>query len=101
MAQEDLDNMVVAKDFPAATAAEGLEGYGESIVDVESAAAKEAAGVSHIAYVDYAEALEAYADRNDIEDLASKGFRNGVVAADFSDADFVRQTGYGTGSSGI
>lgn len=90
MAQADLDAMQTGtrQSAPAVTAAENLEGFGEELVDVNAREAAEAAGVRHAAFIDYDVALDAYAARPDVEDLAHKNARN--HPADFADADFMR-----------
>lgn len=99
MAQEDLDNMVVVKTGPAATAEDQLVGYGEQLNDQENKAAAEAAGVKDAAFINYSEALDAYSAREDIESLAHKNARN--APDDFADASFMRTSDGqdGSGSS--
>lgn len=87
MAQADLDAMPVAEK-PVVTAADNLVGYGESVNDVENAAAAAAAGVIDAAYINYDVALDAYASRDDIESLDRKNKRD--APADFADASFMR-----------
>jgi len=91
MAQSDLDNMKTGKRqaADAVTAAENLNGYGESINDVANREAAQAAGVRDAAYIDYDVALDAYAARPDVEDLAHKNARD--IPTDFADADFMRR----------
>lgn len=91
MAQEDLDSMPVAKDFPAKTALDNLSEWHDSPNDVENRAAAEAAGVKDAAYINYDVALDAYASRVDVEDLAHKNARD--IPSDFADADFMRANG--------
>lgn len=82
------------------TATENLVGYGaDSNFDDENRAAAQAAGVIDAAYINYDVALDAYAARDDIEDLAHKNARD--MPADFADASFMRTVDgqAGTGSS--
>lgn len=109
MAQADLDAMPAAdrKEFRAGgvgadgaiTAEDNLIGFGESVNDTENRAAAEAAGVIDAAYINYDVALDAYAARPDVEDLARKNARD--IPADFADASFMRTVdgNAGTGSS--
>lgn len=97
MAQADLDSMPADNREPK-TASENLVGYGEQVNDVENREAAAAAGVIDAAYIDYDEALDAYAARDDIEDLARRRARD--FPADFADADFMRQSGGTVTSSG-
>jgi hypothetical protein len=104
MAQEDLDNMPVAKTDEPRTAYDNIGDVNESPNDVENRAAAEAAGVKHAAYIGYEDALLDYEARPDIEDLAHKAARNGVApdaAATFADGAFMREVGDQTGSSGV
>lgn len=92
MAQSDLDNMPEGNRQSAApVTAEAAMGEigGESIVDIEAKAAATAAGVKYAAFRNYDAALDAYAARVDIEDLAHKNARN--IPSDFADADFMRR----------
>lgn len=98
MAQADLDNMEQGNYEPK-TASEQLANFGESINDVENREAAAAAGVIDAAYINYDGALDAYAARDDIEDLAHKNARD--IPADFADADFMRETGDTVTSSGV
>lgn len=92
MAQEDLDNMPQTdKNQPAKTALDNLSEWHESPNDVENRAAAEAAGVKDAAYINYDVALDAYAARVDVEDLAHKNARD--IPSDFADADFMRANG--------
>src|SRR6478736_4717684 len=100
MAQEDLTDMQTGKRQAAAPVEAGdqLEGFGESIVDIQAKEAAAAAGVRYAAFIDYDVALDAYATRSDVEDLAHKNARN--IPTDFADADFMREAdGYGSASS--
>lgn len=101
MAQEDLDAMQTGtrQAAPPVEAGDNLVGYGESIVDTEAAAAAEAAGVRYAAFINYDVALDAYAARDDVEDLAHKNARN--APDDFADASFMRTVDgeVGSGSS--
>lgn len=98
MAQEDLDAMQtgVRQAADPVEAEEQLEGYGESIVDTEAKAAAEAAGVRYAAFINYDVALDAYAARDDVEDLAHKNARDNPQ--DFADASFMRTVDGETGS---
>lgn len=98
MAENDVDNMPADTREPK-TASENLEGYGESFTDVENKAAAQAAGVIDAAYIDYDEALDAYQNRDDIEDLAHRAARE--RPDNFSDADFMRASGDPVTSSGV
>lgn len=95
MAQADLDAMPVAEK-PVVTAEDNLVGYGEQVNDVENRARAQAAGVIDAAYINYDVALDAYAARDDIEDLAHKNARN--APADFADASFMRTVDGTTGT---
>jgi hypothetical protein len=99
MAQEDLDDMVVVKTDDAPTAFDNIEGWGESVNDVENKQAAADAGVLNAAYIRYDVALDAYAARDDIEDLAHKNARD--IPSDFRDASFMRTVdgNVGSGSS--
>lgn len=98
MAQEDLEDMV-AIEKPVVTAADNLEGYGQPINDVLNAQAAAAAGVKRASFINYDVALDAYAARDDIEDLAHKNARN--APEDFAQASFMRTDdgAVGSGSS--
>lgn len=98
MAQEDLDNMQTGERQAAepVTAAENLEGYGESIVDTEAKAAAAAAGVRYAAFINYDVALDNYQDREDVEPLAEKNARDNPQ--DFADASFMRTVSGESGS---
>jgi hypothetical protein len=99
MAQSDLDSMQTGTRQAAdpVEAGDQLEGFGESIVDTDAKARAAAEGVRYAAFIDYDVALDKYADRGDVEDLAHKNARN--IPSDFADADFMRAVG-GEGSSG-
>ena len=98
MAQEDLDTMAVAKENEAPkTAADQLQGLGEDINDVNAAEAAAAAGVLRASFINYDVALDAYAARDDVEDLAHKNARD--IPSDFADASFMR-TADGQAGSG-
>ena len=88
MAQTDLDSMVVVKTDEPKTAAEQLNGFGESANDVENLQAAKDANVQHAGFINYDTALDKYAARPDIEDLAHKNARN--MPDDFADQDFMR-----------
>lgn len=64
--------------------------------DAENAAAAEAAGVKRASQIDYGVALDAYAARPDIEDLAHKNSRD--MPADFEEAAFMRSNEDASGS---
>lgn len=101
MAESDLDTMPTGKRQAAdpVEAADGLVGFGESIVDTEAKAAAADAGVLYAAFINYDVALDAYAARGDVEDLAHKNARD--MPEDFADASFMRTVdgNVGTGSS--
>jgi len=88
MAQADLDAMIVVKTDSPKTAAQNLEGYGETSSDLENKAKAKAANVQHAGFIGYDEALTRYANRPDMEDLAHKNARD--QPDEFSDADFMR-----------
>ena len=104
MAQEDLDDYKQGHSRggwfegkrDAKTADEILDWHGPLISDVANEEAAAAAGVKDAAFINYAEALEAYESRSDIEDLAHRRARDFPV--DFDDASFMRETGDVTGS---
>lgn len=96
MAQSDLDSMVVVKTDNPVTAADNLVGYGESANDIENKAAAAAAGVRDAAFINYDVALDRYAARDDIEDLAHKNARD--IPRDFAEASFMRTDDGQTGS---
>lgn len=87
MAAEDYVVADRNADFPV-TAKKKVDETVFENPDTETAAAALAAGVRVGAYIDYAEALEAYEAREDIESLASRRIRDG--ASDFADADYMR-----------
>jgi hypothetical protein len=99
MAQEDLDAMVVVKTDDPATAEDNLVGLGPEANDVENAAAAAAAGVLRASFINYDVALDRYAARDDVEDLAHKNARD--MPSDFADASFMRTDdgAQGSGSS--
>ena len=102
MAAEDLANYKQdTRDFKTAqqVIVDGNNGPQALQSDVDNAAAAEAAGVKDASFINYAVALEAYEDRPDIENLANRRARDFPVS--FADAAFMRQTGYGGGSSGV
>lgn len=72
----------------ALTAQERVEQTIQATPDAESRQRAYDAGVSHPAYVGYAEALEAHQTREDIEPLAARRARE--YGSDFNDADFMR-----------
>lgn len=77
---------------------DNIAGLGTQTVDITAAAAAAAAGVYNAAFIDYANALEAYESRSDVETLAHKNARNAPDT--FADADFMRSVAGGT-SSGV
>ena len=98
MAQSDLDAMVTGKRQAAAPveAEDQLVGYGESANDAENRAAAQAAGVISAAFINYDVALDSYAARDDVEDLAHKNARN--IPRDFAEASFMRTVSGNVGS---
>jgi hypothetical protein len=88
MAREDLDAMVVVKTDDPKTAADNLEGYGETSSDEDNKQKALDANVQHAGFIGYDDALSKYAARPDMEDLAHKNARD--MPAEFSDADFMR-----------
>lgn len=96
MAQEDLDAMVVVKTDEPNTAEDNLVGLGPEANDVENAAAAAAAGVWRASFINYDVALDRYAARDDVEDLAHKNARD--MPADFASASFMRTTSGAAGS---
>lgn len=91
MAQEDLDTMVVVKTDAANTADDNITEWTESAQqpnEIENRQAAADAGVSNAAYIRYDVALDKYADRSDVEDLAHKNARD--MPADFAEAGFMR-----------
>lgn len=60
--------------------------------DADAKARAAAAGVSHPAYIDYAEALEAHQERADIEPLSAR--RKREYGSDFDAGEFMRQNAY-------
>lgn len=102
MAAEDLANYKQdTREFKTAqeVIVDGNNGPLALQSDLDNAEAAEAAGVKDASQINYAEALEAYEARPDIEDLAHRRARDFPV--DFDDASFMRETGYGAGSSGV
>jgi len=102
MAQSDLDSMKtgIRQEADPVEAGEQLAGFEDSIVDTDAKARAEAEGVLYAAFIDYDVALDKYAARGDVEDLAHKNARN--HPDDFADADFMRKPGDGDhGSSGV
>lgn len=98
MAQSDLDSMAIAKENEAPkTASQQLEGLGEDINDVAAAQAAADAGVIRASFINYDVALDNYAARDDVEDLAHKNARD--MPSDFADASFMR-TADGQAGSG-
>jgi hypothetical protein len=95
MAQSDLDAMVVVGTDDPKTAEDNIGGLGPEANDVENAAAAAAHGVWRASFINYDVALDKYAARDDVEDLAHKNARD--IPADFADASFMRTT---TGAAG-
>ena len=98
MAAEDLTGYKDDTRTPL-TAEQEIAPYGELANDVQNRQAAAAAGVQDAAYIDYDLALDAYAARTDIEDLAQRRARD--FPADFADADFMRQAATPPASSGV
>lgn len=98
MAQSDLDSMQtgIRQAADPVEAEDNLVGYGESVNDVENRAAAQAAGVKDAAFINYDVALDAYAARDDVEDLAHKNARD--MPSDFADASFMRTDDGAAGS---
>lgn len=96
MAQSDLDDMEVVKTDAPKTAFDQLEGFGDSPNDVENKQKAADAGVLNAAFIRYDVALDKYAARDDVEDLAHKNARD--IPADFKDASFMRTVDGNTGS---
>jgi hypothetical protein len=72
-------------------------GPNNEVEDAANAAA-EAAGVRSAAFVDYAEALAAYEDRSDVENMATRLTRE--IGPDFAAADWARESGvFATGAA--
>lgn len=90
----NLDSMVVVEKATV-TATQQLVGFGPSENDTENAAAAAAHGVLRASFINYDKALDAYAARDDIEDLAHKNKRDNPQ--DFADGSFMRTT---TGAAG-
>lgn len=91
MAAEDYVVADRPGDFPV-TAGDKVQETVFENPDTESAAAAATAGVSHPAYIGYADALETFQERADIETLADRRAReNGV---DFDAGSFMRQNAY-------
>lgn len=96
MAQSDLDAMVVSKQDPPLTAYDQTANIGPEANDAENKAAAAAAGVLRASFINYDVALDAYAARDDVEDLAHKNARD--MPADFADASFMRTVSGAAGS---
>jgi hypothetical protein len=88
MAAEDYVVADRNADFPV-TAAKRVHETDFENPDTETAAAAATAGVRLGAYIDYADALETFESREDIEPLASRRIRDG--ASEFADADYMRK----------
>lgn len=68
----------------------------DNSVDADAAARAAAAGVDHVAYVNYAQAMTNYQNRTDVETLADRRLREN--AATFAEQNKFRGTGQaGTG----
>lgn len=95
MAKEDY----VAADrvIESLTAGENVAETVQATPDADTKAAAYAAGVSNAAFIDYAEALEEFQSRDDIETLADRRARE--YGADFADADFMRRRAYNADGS--
>lgn len=87
MAKSDYTADILGDREPL-TAAERVAETEQASPDAESRQRAYDAGVSHPAYVGYAEALETHQSREDIEPLAARRARE--YGADFNDADFMR-----------
>src|SRR5690242_10535879 len=103
MAKADMDSMPTGKRQAAAPleATDSDNLWGESVNDVENREAARAANVRDASFINYDVALDAYAARGDVEDLAHKNARN--MPTDFADAAFMREAdgngGFGSGGS--
>lgn len=101
MAESDLDAMQTGTRQAAAPveADDQLVNFGESVVDERAKQAAADAGVRYAAFINYDVALDAYAARGDVEDLAHKNARD--IPEDFADASFMRTVDgeAGSGSS--
>lgn len=93
MAAEDYVVADRPGDFPVTANKKVTETVFEN-PDAETQAAAEAAGVSRGSYIDYATALEAFEDREDIETLADRRARE--IGADFDAGAFMRAVPDGT-----
>jgi hypothetical protein len=98
MAQSDLNSMQtgIRQDANPVEANAQLVNFGESIVDVQSKQAAANAGVRSAAFINYDVALDSYAARSDVENLARKNARN--IPTDFADASFMRTVSGNVGS---
>jgi len=93
MAAEDLRTMPVSRTEAPRTADDNIKSWdGDGHVDLEEVNRRAAAdaGVRHAAFINYDAALDAYASRSDIEDLAHKNARD--MPADFATPAFMRST---------
>lgn len=90
MAREDYT--VADRNTDALEAGDKIQETVQATPDAQSQSFADAAGVSHPAYVGYAEALAAHASRSDIEGLAERRLRE--YGNDFADGDFMRQAAY-------
>lgn len=90
MAKEDYT--VADREITALTAGERVAETVQETPDADAATFAESAGVSNAAYANYATALAAHANRDDIESLADRRARE--YGDDFSDADFMREAAY-------
>jgi hypothetical protein len=97
-ALKESDARAAKKDYNPTTAQDAVAPHGPH--GVEEAAAKRAkdAGVTDPAFVNYAEALENYQARPDVEPLDERRAREG--GRDFQAASFRREIG-GTDNSGV
>lgn len=97
MAKADYNVADRPESFPV-TANDKLAETVAATPDAENAAEALAAGVIDAAYIGYDQALDAYAAREDIEDLDSKNRRDNPT--DFADAAHMRQLPNRSGGNG-
>jgi hypothetical protein len=101
MAKEDYTVADRTADFPVTANKKVAETVYES-PDAENAAEALAAGVIDNSFIDYEVALDAYAAREDIEDLDSKTRRTyGVGGATFGAAEHMRELPNRSGGNGV
>ena len=92
MAAEDF--IVADRPLAGLTAGDKVAQVVQETPDADAKAAAETAGVSNAAYIGYADALETFQERDDIETLADRRARDN--ASTFGAADFMRATPSGT-----